>query len=36
MSSPNQSQVRTPEGDYNTQAPHSALGMRSPVEYRSE
>ena len=22
--------------DYNTQAPHSALGMRSPVEYRSE
>jgi putative transposase len=22
--------------DYNTQAPHSALGMRSPVEYRAE
>ena len=21
--------------DYNTQAPHSALGMRSPVEYRA-
>lgn len=22
--------------DYNTQAPHSALGMRSPAEYRAE
>ena len=22
--------------DYNTQAPHSALGMRSPVAYRAE
>ena len=22
--------------DYNTRAPHSALGMRSPVEYRAE
>ena len=21
--------------DYNTQAPHSALGMRSPAEYRT-
>jgi putative transposase len=23
-------------GDYNTRAPHSALGMRSPAEYRTE
>ena len=22
--------------DYNTQAPHSALGMRSPADYRAE
>ena len=22
--------------DYNTRAPHSALGMRSPAEYRAE
>ena len=22
--------------DYNTQAPHSALGMRSPANYRAE
>jgi len=22
--------------DYNTRAPHSALGMRSPAEYRTE
>jgi putative transposase len=22
--------------DYNTQAPHSALGMRSPAEYRAD
>jgi hypothetical protein len=23
-------------GDYNTRAPHSALGMRSPVDYRAQ
>jgi hypothetical protein len=23
-------------GDYNRQAPHSALGMRRPAEYRGE
>jgi transposase InsO family protein len=22
--------------DYNTQAPHSALGMRSPADYRAD
>ena len=29
-------QLSTSFEDYNTRAPHSALGMRSPADYRAE